>query len=114
MALATKARPSVMRAIQRAREFGARVVLASASIDVVVESFAKRLDARGHVATRLEYRAGKATGRILHDCTGRKLADLEAAGLITDAPFDVVTDNAEDVDLLGRAECSTFIGPESE
>lgn len=113
-ALRSNVRRSVLDRIASARANGMRVLLASASIDVVVESFAELLGADGFVATKLEYRAGVATGRIAHDTTGRKLADLRAGGLIGDAEIEVITDDADDSDLLSSATRATLLTAEHE
>lgn len=51
--------------VKRAKQAGHRVVLISGSPDFLLERLAKLLDADDVIGNRLEFRDGKATGRIL-------------------------------------------------
>jgi HAD superfamily hydrolase (TIGR01490 family) len=50
--------------VDRAKKAGHRVVLVSGSPDFLLERLAKRVDADDVIGNRLEFRDGKATGRI--------------------------------------------------
>lgn len=86
-----------------------RIILASASIDIVVEAFAEAVHADGFVATELEYANEYCAGRIVSDSTGRKLSKLQACFTDSSFVFDVITDNVEDTDLMQAAENVWFI-----
>lgn len=102
-ALARSARRSVLDEIDASRSAGVPVVLASASLDVIVEAFARRLGATDWIATELGWgRDGRCSGRIVRDATGRKLSLLvERRGPLP--PMRVLTDNPEDTDLVDAA-----------
>ena len=82
---------------------GAPIILASASIDPVVEAIAGRLGA-DFVCSRLEYdERGVCTGRLATDMTGAK--DVALSNAIADAgQVVVITDNESDASLLRRAD----------
>lgn len=83
------------------------VVLASASIDVVVAAFASALNIPRWVATQLQYDAsGRCTGTIQLDATGRKRVLVERLLGQALCGHAVVTDNLEDEDL--RPGAATF------
>lgn len=85
------------------------VVLASASLDVVVEAFAAALGIPRWVATELDYDAGVCLGTIRRDATGRKRELVEQ---LVGAPLSghlVVTDNPEDEDLRRDAAAFEFL-----
>lgn len=102
-------RQDVVDAIAKRRASGAKVYLASASLDIVVEAFANHLQADGFIATELEFRGGVCSGRIVVDSTGRKLQQLVSKLGMTPAGFDVITDNPEDTDLMTAATATWFI-----
>lgn len=109
-ALDARARRSVLAEIEAARRAGTPVVLASASLDVVVEAFAARLGAAGFVASELAWDAdGICLGGIARDATGRKLARLRERYGLLPSRLRVVTDNPEDADLLGAASDARFV-----
>jgi len=111
-ALATRARPEVLRQV---KEAGRQVVLASASLDVVVSAFAAELQIPVCVSTELEYDTlGVCTGRILRDSTGCKLARLTEALGRSPGRFDLITDNPEDTDLMQAAVRVQFIEAASD
>lgn len=108
--LSSQGRADVLQHIRTAQEQGVRVVLASASLDFIVEAFANVLLTEPAVSTRLMYRADeRCVGRIVVDSTGRKLALLNHYLETCDFEFDVITDNVEDVDLMKGAASTWFI-----
>ncbi len=109
-ALSSHARSDVLLRIRSAQDDGVRVVLASASLDFIVEAFAKELCVEPAVSTRLMYRADdRCVGRIVADSTGSKLALLGFYLKTREFDFDVITDNIEDVDLMAEATSTWFI-----
>lgn len=107
--LSSKARQEVVEAIARRRASGAKVYLASASLDFIVEAFACQLEADGFIATELTFLNGICGGRIAVDSTGIKLQQLESRLGMSSAGFDVITDNPEDTDLMAAATAIWFI-----
>lgn len=87
-----------------------RIVLASASIEPIVEALAGELGVP-YVASELEVQAGLFTGRLRRDLTGDKLAalnvlfgeDLEKKG------FCAVSDNLSDRALLLCSQSATVV-----
>ena len=96
--------------IARLRQVGQDVVLASASLDVIVSAFAESLGVTQWVATDLEYDAdGICLGMIRRDATGRKRQLVEHLLNRTLADHVVITDNPEDVDLMPGARQIEFL-----
>ena len=109
-ALSLYARVEVLQRIKTAQHEGVRVVLASASLDFIVEGFAKALLVEPAVSTRLLYRTDdRCVGRIAVDSTGRKLVLLSEYIESSEFEFEVITDNVEDVDLMEAATSIWFI-----
>lgn len=82
-----------------------RVVLASASLDPVVAALAKAMGV-GYVASSLEEKDGRLTGRYAHDLTGRKevaLVKKYGEGVRAGAEC-MFTDNLTDRDLVIKAK----------
>jgi phosphoserine phosphatase len=106
-ALAQNGRKEV---ILRVAEQPAECLLASASLDVIVEAFAACLSIPLWVASTLEIGAdGNCTGHLHRDLTGRKLAAISI--LLGEAPgtFHLITDNPEDTDLMDAAISFEFL-----
>ncbi len=79
------------------------LILASASLEPVVESLAHALGAR-FVASTLEIQGGRYTGRYRHDMTGRKPQALQALmGVKGFSDCTVISDNFSDRGLLESA-----------
>lgn len=107
-ALLNCSRREVVQEIIDRRNAGAKVYLASASIDVVVEAFSQLLNVDAYIATELDYKNGKCIGTIARDSTAVKFVRLQQD--VTMGPeFDVITDNPEDVDLMAAATNTWFI-----
>lgn len=79
-------RPSILAALQAHRWSGARIVLLSGTLDFLALPLARAVQADLVVATRLERRAGRFTGRILppHPHGAGKVAALEALAVRAD------------------------------
>jgi len=102
------AQPKTHHLLQKSRSEGHKIILASASIDVIVEAIAQSLDVE-FVSSVLETNAsGILTGRLSLDAKGKKehlLADvIEEAEHLT-----VITDNESDLKLLRRADRRVII-----
>lgn len=96
---------ATQRLLREATARGDEVVLASASVDVVIEAIARHLapGARWVCSTLAVDARGRATGALSQDMTGEKARHLDA--LISHARHvTVVTDNFSDRALLERAD----------
>jgi len=100
--------------LDRAKRRGDAVLLASASIDPVVEAIAAKLGVRA-VSSRLGYdRHGRCRGTLELDLTGRKVAAIRAM-LLPGMALTVLTDNRCDRPLLELAdEPIVFLRRESD
>lgn len=104
------ARKSVLARIHEHKTSGGTVLLASASLDFIVETFAEELGCSGAIATELFYDAeGNCLGRIRRDATGCKLFRLRERYLNEQFQFDAITDNPEDLDLKEGATDFWFV-----
>jgi phosphoserine phosphatase len=77
------------------------LVVASASLSPIVAAVARRLGAQ-HVASTLEVRDGRLTGRYAEDLTGLKLRALFGAGI--ERPSVALSDNLTDRSLLEASQ----------
>jgi phosphoserine phosphatase len=81
----------------------ADVILASATLQPIASSIAAHLGITRFLSTELELKAGKYTGRILSELSGKKLAAFNHLhqGLEIEA---VITDNPTDKELMHQAK----------
>ena len=91
------------------QECGDRVILASSSLDIVIEPVARGLGLEW-TASELEFAEDDCTGRLVSDLTGRKPAAISAI-VPSGAALHVYTDNRSDRALLRMAERCTIILP---
>lgn len=106
--LAPKAVAAVMARLEAARSEGARLVLASASLEPVACAVARRLRMSGCIASKPQAVGGRYTGAWADDVRGRKLVALRRAYPDVGA-FAVVTDNPDDDDLIAAAERAAVV-----
>lgn len=71
--LVSKQNIEVIKALTKGLDNKHRVILLSATIDVVAEIVAKKLNCHEFYSTQLEYKDGLCTGKILNDLLGKKL-----------------------------------------
>lgn len=94
---------AIINAIQELKERdNIRIILLSATIDVVAEVIAKRLGVQEYYSTLLEYQDGECTGKIKKDLLGKKLALVKDLGIesMISAFF---TDDFSDIPVLELA-----------
>lgn len=96
--------------LQRHRERGDRVILASSSLDIVIAAIARDLGVEW-VASELGFNDEKCTGALVNDLTGRKPAAISAL-TPPGASLHVYSDNRSDKALLRMADQCTIILPE--
>ena len=99
----------ILRELSQAQK-GALVILASASIDPVIDALCKKLQVQG-VSSCLATSSGCYTGKLERDLTGQKVqALLESMGpdVFARASF-AYTDNLTDLDLLLRCHHRTVV-----
>ena len=96
--------------LQRHRERGDRVILASSSLDIVIAAIARDLGV-DWVASELGFNDEKCTGALVNDLTGRKPAAISAL-TPPGASLHVYSDNRSDKALLRMADQCTIILPE--
>ncbi|MFW5968591.1 MAG: HAD family hydrolase [Persicimonas sp.] len=90
------------RRVEEALERGDRVLLASASVDAVVDAVAEKLGVEA-VSSQLDYDDdGRCTGRLAFYAKGRKLAPVRER-LEDGMQLTVMTDNVSDRGLLEAA-----------
>lgn len=87
-----------------------RVVLASASLAPVVAALADALGV-DYVASSLEVKGGRFTGKYFYDLTGRKeeaLVEKYGDSVLAGADY-VLTDNLTDLDIVKKAKCACVV-----
>ncbi len=80
-----------------------RVILLSATIDVVAEVIARRLGCKEYYSTQLEYIDGICTGKILKDLLGKKNIILKELGIDNSIEY-FYTDDFSDIPVLEKAK----------
>ncbi len=75
--------------LDQARRDGHRLVLLSDNLDVVVRPVARHLGVDDVVANRMEFRAGKATGRLLDPVIGGAVAGKWAQSFANEHAIDL-------------------------
>lgn len=106
--LSQRQNESALSLMQRLRNEGYTVVLASGSLLVVVEEIASVLKVREYFACSLESCDGLLTGRYLQDIRGEKDRVI-AMRFRRCSDLAVVTDNREDVNLILHASRAWII-----
>lgn len=96
--------PAVHRLLAAMRAEGWQPVLVSNSLATIVAPVAGGLGVP-YVASQLEWREGRCTGRLSVDLTGSKRRHLEGllGRSLSESPFAVITDNRSDADLIEAA-----------
>ena len=100
-------RGEVAGLLEKAMASGVQVVLASASIDPVIDAVAERWGVEA-VSSRLSYREGRCLGSLAVDMTGQKGAHLERY-MEEKGALMVVSDNESDASLMHRAEVPVVV-----
>lgn len=109
-ALPARANAETHARLMRHRAAGDRVAIVSNSLDLVVEAVAARLGVEWR-ASRLGFEAGRCTGRIAEDLTGRKAAVVAALAGEAAPVIHAYTDNLSDRDLVAAADRPTIVIP---
>ncbi|MCL6261247.1 haloacid dehalogenase-like hydrolase [Aquiflexum sp. TKW24L] len=85
-----------------AKRKGNQLILASGSIDIVVKAISRHLSIKDFFSANLkEDGKGKLTGQIHHDPKGKKESMIFENTLIDPSSLVVVTDNFDDISLIG-------------
>lgn len=104
-------RPAALERLRWHRSQGHRVVLVSASLDFLLEHWARSAGVDDVLATRLEVREGRLTGRLAGcNCYGpEKVARLEAlVGDLAGIELYAYGDSRGDRELLAAAQHPTY------
>jgi len=108
--------PEAVQLVRRLAEAGTRIVLASSTLDLVLEPLAQRLDAEAIIATSLEAVDGIVTGRLSVVAFGAGKLELAAAyaaarGIsLRDCSF--YTDSCHDLPLLMEVGRPVAVNPD--
>ncbi len=93
----------VIRLLRKLQLSGKPVILVSATLDLIAGEVARRMNIPEYHASRLAYRDGICTGRLMQDLLGNKPDGLKDQGIVP--PFQlVVTDNLSDLPLLLQSD----------
>lgn len=106
--LPAHARTAVSDRLQAYRASGAHVVLASGSLQQLIDAVAWQVGADAALAVELEVDRGRFTGRVVRDVRGQKWRVLQEAYPELDR-FDVVTDNQDDLEIVRAATRATVV-----
>ena len=101
--------------LAEAKDAGARVVLVSNSLDIVIQAIAERFDCES-VASKLAIKDGVCQGRLSQSLTGKKHIAIEDLLKTPGANITVCTDNRSDAELLrqGTRRIVVHSGPPAE
>lgn len=95
--------------IEKKRQEGAKLVIASATLDCISKEVAKRLNIDIQYSSELDYKDGVCQGKLKSDLLASKLCKLKSLGLNMSFDFEVVTDNYSDSDIISKAEYAYLI-----
>jgi len=96
-------REQVLTIMEEYRRHGKTLVLASATLDFIAQTIARKLDVKYFFGTQLLYKDGICRGKIMKDRLGGKLS--AALGLGFSPPYAAtITDNWSDIDILKLSE----------
>ena len=109
--LSQKAYTAVHRLMQDMRERQRRVILVSATLDIIAEVVANQFRLSEWYASRLVYdENGICLGRLATDLLAGKHAFLECLGIGITIPYELtVTDNISDCDLLRHSDACIIV-----
>lgn len=112
IAIAQKVSEPVRDALLAARSSGAKIYLATSSLQPIAEAVVQAFSLDGYIATALEFEdSGRCTGRILADVTGNKWRVIcQRYPDVQSAEITVYTDNPEDTDLKQVAATFHYLG----
>ena len=85
-----------------------KVLLVSATIDVVAEAVADSLHCEQYYSTALEYKDGACTGKMVKDLLGNKCIFLNEKGILHQIK-SFFTDDLTDADLLEYSEIKNIV-----
>lgn len=102
--LVARENQSAFHSLDHYRQMGARLVIVSATIDVIAQTVARHYPVDAVLSTRLAYTAdGVCKGKIACDLLGHKQEALTRAGI--NPPYaGIITDNYSDLDLINVSE----------
>ena len=101
--LLPKKNNEVINIINQYRAEGYRLILVSATIDVIATVVAEKLAITEFISTNLEYEKNICTGKILKDVYKNKQNILIQTGLLP--PYaGIITDNYEDVTIIEQSK----------
>lgn len=106
----------VLQIVRERTARGARLCLATASLDPIAASVARHFEFHRVISSRLEYVNGICTGRLELDVRGDKWNNLRKQFIEIDQADEIVaiTDNPEDKDLRVHATEFHWISPDGE
>lgn len=107
--LEKKKHGAVFELINTLRKDGFRIVVTSATLDVIAREVSSRLNVDECYATELCFDSkGTCLGKIAHDLLGCKKEYLEANGIMP--PFNaVITDDFSDIELIKNSDRSYVV-----
>jgi HAD superfamily hydrolase (TIGR01490 family) len=97
-----KLRPAAVQTLRRHQNLGHKIFLVTASPDIYIKPLADFLEIPVRVASPLEYRGDRFTGRLTEDCAGeQKISRL--ASLLSDSQLEAsfaYSDHESDLPML--------------
>ena len=101
--LVARIRPRLQEIVAEVKAAGYEPCLASATLDCIARTVARRWGIGRCCASELDYDGDRCTGRLRRDLQGRKLEYLKEAGILP--PFAMtITDDRSDMPLLRLSE----------
>lgn len=105
-------RDDVLLELERHRQGGARIVLASGTYQPILSAFARRIGAEA-VGTPLELRGGKLAGRVVGLINVGEVKASRVAAHLNAAPDHAYGDTAADLPLLRGAHTPVAVHPDA-
>lgn len=98
----------VIGLIEKKRQEGAKLVIASATLDCISKEVATRLNVGIQYSSELDYKDGVCQGKLKSDLLASKLCVLQSLAVDLDN-CEVVTDNYSDSDIISKSKHAYLI-----
>lgn len=89
------------KVIDHYRDKGYRLILVSATLDIIAKEISRREKISDYVASELLFHNDICTGKLRQDLLGKKIE--KTLELTNGSSFDVITDNYSDGDIISAA-----------
>ena len=107
--LLSRKNPECFTILNNYRKKGARLIIVSATLDIIAKTVAEQENINDWMASTLAYKNDICDGKLNEDLLGGKLCKLNQTLGMVEEKYDVITDNYSDVDIISQAKYAYLI-----